>query len=132
MYTDTEILAKINLARAAGLDGWERLLDPRARTCCNGIGAAWMPAGVRATVTAFNPALEIVADIHDIDYEIGGTEADRRAADQRFLENGIKMAKYKYAWYDPRRYLVIKQAKKFYAILRLFGHAAYNYRRTDV
>ena len=50
------------------------------------------------------------------------SSADRKRADDEFLANGIKSSK-QYAWYRPRRYAVIKNAKRFYAALRMGGFA---------
>lgn len=127
MYTIKEIQEKIDLAKAANLSGAELLNDVgRACRICNGIGAAWMPEWLRDTISKMNPTLILAADIHDIRYEIGGTETDRKAADDEMLENGYKLAAYRYGWYDPRRYLVRRQMKKFHAILREFGGWAFN------
>jgi len=129
MYSLQEIEAKIKLARAAGLSGAE-LLENRERACrvCNGIGAAWMLKEARDIISDLNPTLVLVADIHDLRYEDGGTEADRKRADDEMLENGLKLANYRYRWYDPRRYWVREQMHKFHAILREFGGTAFNYR----
>lgn len=128
MYTDDEIRVKQLLARAAGLSGAELLNDTEAvRRDCNGIGAAWMPDATREWISTANPSLVVVADIHDRRYSEGGTEADRQAADAEFRANGMKMAKYVYRWYDPRRYWVMWQVRKFSALLAGFGVLAFNY-----
>ena len=129
MYTDDEIRAKQLLARAAGLSGAELLDDMTAvKRDCNGIGAAWMPDRLRDLLGERYPELVVVADIHDRRYSEGGTEADRQAADAEFRANGLKMAKYVYRFYDPRRYWVMWQVKKFSALLASFGMLAFNYR----
>ncbi len=128
MYTDDEIFQKRLDARAAGLSGAELLDDTEAvRRDCNGIGAAWMPDATREWISTANPSLVVVADIHDRRYSEGGTEADRQAADAEFRANGMKMAKYVYSWYDPRRVWVMWQVKKFSALLASFGALAFNY-----
>ena len=127
MYSLKEIEEKIKLAKAAKLSGAELLDDTElAIRVCNGIGAAWMPNWMRNVISGMNPSLVLAADIHDIRYELGGTEADRKAADDEMLENGYKLAAYRYGWYDPRRYLVRRQMKKFHMILREFGGWAFN------
>lgn len=122
MYSLNEIEEKIALAKAAKLSGAELLLD-RERACrvCNGIGANWMYEWMREAIGGLNPTLVLAADIHDIRYALGGTEMDRKAADDEMLENGLKLANYRYGWYDPRRYWVRKQMYKFHVILREFG-----------
>lgn len=129
MYTDEEIREKQLLARAVGLGGAELLNDAAVvKRDCNGIGAAWMPDRLRDLLGERYPELVVVADIHDRRYSEGGTEADRQAADAEFRANGLKMAKYVYRFYDPRRYWVMWQVKKFSALLASFGTLAFNYR----
>ena len=132
MYSDAEIREKQQLARAAGLSGAELLNDAAAvKRDCNGIGAAWMPDATREWISSANPSLVVVADIHDRRYSEGGTEADRQAADAEFRANGLKMAKYVYRFYDPRRYWVMWQVRKFAALLASFGALAFNYREEE-
>ena len=132
MYTDDEIRGKQLLARAAGLSGAELLDDAAAvKRDCNGIGAAWMPNATREWISTANPSLVVVADIHDRRYSIGGTEADREAADAEFRANGMKMARYVYSWYDPRRVWVMWQVWKFSALLAGGGALAFNYREEE-
>ena len=132
MYTDDEIREKQQLARAAGLSGAELLDDADAvKRDCNGIGAAWMPDATREWISTANPSLVVVADIHDRRYSEGGTEKDRQAADADFRANGLKMAKYVYSWYDPRRYWVMWQVRKFSALLAGFGALAFNYHEVE-
>ncbi|WP_288594368.1 hypothetical protein [uncultured Victivallis sp.] len=129
MYSDAEIREKQQLASAAGLSGAELLNDAAAvRRDCNGIGAAWMLDATREWISTANPSLVVVADIHDRRYSEGGTEKDRQAADAEFRSNGMKIAKYVYRWYDPRRYWVMWQVRKFSALLAGFGALAFNYR----
>ena len=132
MYSDAEIREKQQLARAAGLSGAELLNDAAAvKRDCNGIGAAWMPDATREWISSANPSLVVVADIHDRRYSEGGTEADRQAADAEFRANGLKMAKYVYRFYNPRRYWVMWQVRKFAALLASFGALAFNYREEE-
>ena len=132
MYTDEEIREKQQLARAADLSGAELLDDAAAvRRDCNGIGAVWMPDATREWISTANPSLVVVADIHDRRYSEGGTEKDRQAADAEFRANGLKMAKYVYSWYDPRRYWVMWQVRKFSALLAGFGALAFNYHEVE-
>lgn len=130
MYTTDEIEDKIKLARAAGLTGWRLLLDTdRAAEICNGIGADWMPERARQIISGLNPTLILAADIHDLRYDDGGTEEDRELADDEMLANGLRLAEYRYPWYDLRRYWVRLKMREFHAILRTAGGAAFNYRR---
>jgi len=97
------------------------------RFVCNGIGPSWMPEILRDFVSTMNPSLEPVAAIHDMRYDIGGTEEDFLAANAEFEENGVRIAKAKFGWWRPRRYLVIAQAKKFRALCDKFGKPAFRF-----
>lgn len=125
MYTKEELQRRYEIAVNLGLSGAELLKDPIAQSACNGIGAEWMWDNLRKLIGKFNPTLALPADIHDVRFEIGGDEADREAADREFLANARICADAKYAWWNPLRYRVRKQAGKFYLILRVFGGKAW-------
>lgn len=131
MYATNELKALYVLAAEMELSGAELLLNPAATKYCNGIGAEWMPEILRSAISSLNPTLLPVAGIHDMRYEIGGTEEDRKAADEEFLNNGLKAADHEYGWYNPLRYLVRKQARKYYALLSMFGGLAWKYTETS-
>lgn len=132
MYSLNEIEEKIALAKAAKLSGAELLLD-RERACrvCNGIGADWMPDWLREAISGLNPTLVLAADIHDIRYALGGTESERKAADDEMLENGIKLANHHYSRFDPRRYIVQFVMLQFYIKLRQFGAFAFKSKHKE-
>ena len=132
MYSLNEIEEKIALAKAAKLSGAELLLD-RERACrvCNGIGADWMPDWLREAISGLNPTLVLAADIHDIRYALGGTEAERKDADDEMLENGLKLANYRYGRFDPRRYIVQFVMLQFYIKLRQFGAFAFKSKHKE-
>jgi len=126
MYNDKELEELRERAEAWNLAGRELLDDTEAvRRDCNGIGAEWMGKHLRGFVGALNPTLELAAMIHDRRYTIGGDSWARAAADMEFLENGLRSANARYGWYDPRRYRVREQARKFYTVLRVAGGAAW-------
>lgn len=125
MYTMEDLQHKYEVAVNLGLSGAELLGDPRAQKACNGIGAEWMWDNLRELIGLFNPTLALAADIHDMRYELGGDEATREAADNEFLKNAIICADAEYRWFNPLRYRVRKQARKFYLILRVFGKYAW-------
>ena len=126
MYTDQQIEELRERAEAWDLDGRELLDDREAvKRDCNGIGAEWMGKYLRGAVSIVNPTLELAAMIHDRRYAIGGDSWARAAADMEFLENGLRSANARYGWYDPRRYRVREQARKFYTVLRVAGGAAW-------
>lgn len=124
-YTKDELQHKYEVAFNLGLSGAELLKDPRAQKACNGIGAEWMWDGLREMLGFFNPTLELAADIHDMRYELGGDEIDREFADDEFLANAIECANARYSWWNPLRYRVRKQARKFHLILRVAGAKAW-------
>ena len=123
MYTAEELKRKIELAKAAGLSGWENLEKSIAREVCNGIGAAWMPGWLRWIIGELCPHLVIVADIHDVDYTIGGTRWDRWKADFRFLYNGFRMAVYTGLYRQ-----VAAKALALWVCLAVGGWGAFNYK----
>ena len=114
------------------LDGAERLANYEyTRRVCNGIGAEWFPEWLRDFVGKLTPALEPTAWIHDLDYEAGGGWRERRSADWRFLRNGFRAACSEYAWDQLRRYATMATALRFWVLLRLFGAAAFEWRRRE-
>ena len=132
MYSLNEIEEKIQLANELNLSGAELLEDrERAMRVCNGIGAEWMPDSARKLISSLNPTLVLAADIHDIRYHLGGSELDRKNADDEMLINGILLARNRYGKFDPRRYVVVFVMLQFYFKLRDFGSFAWNGRSGD-
>lgn len=107
------------------LSGAELLADLEG-VCreCNGIGAEWMGGFLRGLVTALNPTLNPVAAIHDRRYAVCKSAEEQKFADDEFRENGRKAA-YRYGWWRPRRYVVLRNTNVFYAALRVAGHKAW-------
>ena len=103
------------------------LIKPEeAQKACNGIGASWMPESARKICDKRYKDLQIPAMIHDVQYEYGtGTDEDFRNANYNLYVNGCIMAKSRYGWYNPLRYLVMHDAKKLAGICDLFGKVAY-------
>lgn len=128
-YSDAEVLEKQRIARDAGLSGAELLDDMEAvERDCNGIGAAWFPWWLRFVISVLCPSLVIVADIHDRRYSIGGDDLDRQFADLEFEANGEVIAAYKYAAWNPLRYVVKNRARAMYVALFVGGSWAFNYQ----
>lgn len=130
MYSETEILEKQALSRALKLSGAFLLDDvSAAQADCNGIGAAWFPDSWRDFLDGAFPELEIVADIHDRRYSIGGGILARWKADFEFLRNGLRVA-FRFAGIATRRrFLLARIAVKMYFLLIVAGAAAFNYKR---
>ena len=132
MYSLNEIEEKILLANELNLSGAALLEDmERAQQVCNGIGAEWMPSWLRWLIGFLFPTLVLAADIHDIRYYLGGSELDRKNADDEMLINGILLARNRYGKFDPRRYVVVFVMLQFYFKLRDFGSFAWNGRSGD-
>ena len=120
-----------DVARWQGLDGARRLGDfELTRRVCNGIGPEWFPPWARWLVCAIAAVIVPTSWIHDIDYEAGGGRLDRWIADWRYLRNGLRAAWRTYAWDQLRRYSTIVKVLWFWVMLRLFGAAAFNWRRS--
>lgn len=63
---------------------------------------------------------------HDISYSVGGTEADRKNADEAFYRE-MKRAAAKAPWYAMT--FLYSQAWIYYKAVRLFGGKFFNYKR---
>lgn len=113
-------------ARRLNLSGYWLLRDTDRVICvCNGIGAAWFPAWARHTIDTMCPHLIVVADIHDVRYEIGGDDNARRRADDEFLANGYAVAEHYYPWNNPVRYIAEFTVRRMHRLLRLGGNKAW-------
>lgn len=98
----------------------------------NGIGPEAFPEWLRDFVTKINADLEAAAFIHDIEWhESDCSPAHFRESNERLARNGVAIASDKYAWYDPRRYLLAAQSRKFGKICQKFGWSAWNAASTE-
>ena len=87
----------------------------------NGIGPDRMPKWMREALGFLHPSLVVVALIHDVEFHVGGNEFEFKASNRRFRINGHKVAKQKYSWWNPLRYIVMRKASRFAAYCQLFG-----------
>ena len=126
-YTEEQFLTEQKLADDLGFQQNKMHIPFTVAACvCNGIGASWFPEKLRDFVSKMNPSLVVVANNHDLGYYYGsGTHGDFLRINDAFRVNGEKVAKNKYAWYDPRRYWVMLQAAKFAALCDAAGWPAY-------
>ena len=105
---DREILGKYPMNRLAQI--------------YNGIGPDAFPAWLRGCVTALHPSLAAVAFIHDVEwFESDGTDEAFKATNDRFKRNGYKVAEAEFGWWNPRRYAVMNQARRFGNYCQMFG-----------
>jgi hypothetical protein len=124
-YTQEELRRMHDTAVKLGLSGSELLTVPEAQQWCNGIGAQWMWSVLRDFISDFNPAFLVPSAIHDVRYETGGNDTDREFADNEWLANCLVCVNDRYGWYNPLRYYARKQARKYYALLRISGGLAW-------
>lgn len=127
--TIDEILTLREDALRMNLIGADRLLQftPEAlQNICNGIGADVFPDTIREALDKLHPTLRPVAMVHDVDYYLGlNSYEDFSFANDKFLLNGRIAARFKHKWYNPRRYIVRKQAKIFAELCQVCGWFAY-------
>ena len=130
MYSNEEVLEKQRLARQLRLAGAALLDDVEAvQRDCNGIGAAWMPEWTRDVIGCLYPELEIVADIHDRRYAVGGGITDRWKADFEFFCNAVRVALRLPGLTRKRRRRLLRTSLRLYVVLILGGATAFNYRK---
>ena len=107
------------------LEGCEILdtyTDEELQEVWNGIGPSSFPGWLRAVLDYIHPSLEPVAFIHDGEWgRSDGTKESFKASNERFKRNGYKVAKARYGWWNPTRYLVMNNARRFGNICQLFG-----------
>jgi len=129
MSTLPEIRQLKSLCDQYALDGREILAthtDEELAALYNGIGPESFPDWLRNVLDAVHPSLAPVALIHDIEWSASdGTAETFAASNERFKTNGYKIAKGLYAWWRPRRYLVMNDARRFGNLCQHFGWAAW-------
>lgn len=92
----------------------------------NGIGPESFPLWLRSVLDALHPSLAPVAFIHDVEWEESdGSKESFAASNERFKQNGYRVAKALFAWWRPRRYLVMNDARRFGNICQAFGWNAW-------
>jgi hypothetical protein len=116
MYTLEEIAALRQKCAELQLEGreiLEKYSDAELQKICNGIGPAAFHDILRSTANKLHPSLECAAFIHDVAFEESdGTRSGFTKANDTFRENGVIMAKVKYPWFHPLRYLVMNNARR--------------------
>lgn len=124
-----EVKRLVELCECYGLEGrgiLKGFTNTQLASLYNGIGPEDFPGWLRAVLDFIHPSLAPVAFIHDVEWSLSdGTEESFAASNGRFKRNGYKVARAEYAWYDPRRYAVMNQARRFGNICQGFGWSAW-------
>lgn len=109
---DREILEKYPMNRLAAI--------------YNGIGPDAFPEWLRNCISALHPTLAPVAFIHDVEWwESDGTDETFAKTNERFKENGYRAAREEYGWYNPHRWIVMNQARRFGNYCQMFGRSGW-------
>ena len=92
----------------------------------NGIGPDSFPEWLRNFISVLHPSLAVVALIHDVEWHESDKSKEKFAeSNARFKRNGYKVAESEFGWYNPRRYIVMNQARRFGNICQFFGWNAW-------
>ena len=117
------------IALAADLEGREvldRFTDTELRLIYNRLGPDSFPAWLRDLVSDANKWLEAAALIHDVDWYLSdGTREHFTASNKRLRENGHRLARHLFKWFDPRHYLYQNRASRFSNYCQFFGYSAW-------
>ena len=117
------------LSERLKLENYEIIRKYNMRELCsiyNGIGPELFPGWLRGCISALHPSLAVVAFIHDIEWhESDGSKEKFSESNARFKHNGFAIAKERFSWWNPKRYLVMEQAQRFAALCQLFGWKAW-------
>lgn len=105
----------------------DRFSDSKLEFICNGIGPGYFPDTLREKVTRALPHLVLPAAVHDVAYQIGGDLADFRRVNDELFKNAQICAKSEFAWWHPRRYVIIYQGKVLTDLCQRFGFLAWNW-----
>lgn len=113
-----------------GLDfdhAFDEISDEEIAAAYNGIGPEWMPADLRARLTADLSDLEPAALIHDIDYQYAdGSPAAFHAANERLRENIRRTAdKVATPFFNPKWWKLLLAAALCFDAVERFGFPAY-------
>lgn len=88
----------------------------------NGIGPDSFPEWLRSAISSLHPSLAVVAFIHDAEWhESDKSRKKFTESNTRFKENGYRVAKAEFSWFNPRRYLVMNDARRYGNYCELFG-----------
>jgi len=124
-----EVKKLLKLVETYNLDGREILKKytmTKLASIYNGIGPGAFPDWLRDVITELHPSLAVVAFIHDIEWHESDCSKEKFAeSNNRFKTNGYRVARAEYGWYNPLRYIVMNQARRFGNLCQLFGWDAW-------
>lgn len=108
----------IHFAATKNLHGADALVAAGpdvVRDAYNGIGPEWLREDVREKVTKYLAVFAPAAVIHDLRYEYSNGERYAfDVANMEYFVNCFKLARDRYAWYNPRRYFAQEAAWLMY------------------
>jgi len=129
MATLYEIKSLCQLAEECKLEDREILSkykNVELASIFNGIGPDSFPEWLRNIISELHPSLAVVAFIHDVEWHESDQSKEKfTASNERFKRNGCAVAKHNFSWYNPRRYIVMNQARRFGNICQHFGWSAW-------
>lgn len=125
MYTADEIGEILKTVRDAGLSAPDEMLSApvvQLQTVCNGVGGESMNPRLRALVSKVYGFATATAAVHDWRYHHSdGSPRARKLADGEFLENGMAELKFRFNWYDWRRWWGERKLVLAYRALEIAG-----------
>jgi hypothetical protein len=102
--------------------GYKNLLPEEKAKICNGAGAAgkWISSIIPNTMYGLDCSEAF--NIHDYDYDVGASRADKDRADRNLLNNLLTLINHKGGWLMlPRQW----RAMKYYEAVQLLGDEAF-------
>lgn len=105
-------------------DGFWETWEER-RKDCNGCGTGWNRYIVPDSVYGLN--IRIVCCVHDFDYEIGGTEEDKKRFDENLHDNIEMIIDLYDRWYYPTR-LANRRADTYRFAVNHAGNSSFNFK----
>jgi hypothetical protein len=102
--------------------GYKALLPDEKAQICNGAGAAgkWISSLIPNTMYGLDCTEAF--NIHDYDYEVGVSRADKERADKNLLMNLMTLIDHAGGWLMLLRQ---RRALKYYEAVQLFGDEAF-------
>lgn len=90
----------------------------------NGCGSGWTATIVPDSLGGID--ISEACNIHDYDYEVGGTQEDKERADFNFLINMIIIIQRDDTWYTNEG-VALKWAMQYYLAVYRYGYKKFNY-----